>query len=569
MIKDKNDIKQSHVKSFLNDENTVLLMLIFFGLFFRFLTITNIETGGDAAGVWFTAKQLIYGLPYVIYHHSARFGMIIPVYLSQLVFGTHPIVYYFIPLFFFVLQVVFLYKVAARAYGINLAFLSSLLLIFLPKMFSHAVQIKPDGFCAAYILICVYFLFKFHDSKNNSYIYLLTASLFMFFAYMTKETSLFFLPGLAICIWIMKGKLKYVIAFGALLFALFLGETAIYYITLGLKFGRAQIITGSHLDSGNLQALPSSWSLFLRYAQLNAFEKVYFFAYLAGTCFLFIKTKSIKMDEKIKSLLVIPLAFFVLLTFAVKSINPVVPAMSYNPRHLVPAAPFMSFIISYALIVVFGSLRKRKSSFPVTEERITSVKFYASITGILSALSLVAVLIVLPHFPQVARSSFLGEHPFIATFQYHKILNNAYKSGIPVIQEKVVADRWKKPVDAVRVYLDKGFTLQEACKKAEVIEKDYLYCLSRVEQGDYKTFKIFTHIFWDGDFRTNKNVTFPGEEIYTIKNRTISFVVNDEVKKQPDYKTKLFSNEENQVVIMYEKPIRVKQMKLKEFLNHN
>jgi 4-amino-4-deoxy-L-arabinose transferase-like glycosyltransferase len=166
MVKNIIDMKKGLVSRFFSDENTVLILLVFFGLFFRFLTITNIETGGDAAGVWFAAKQLFYRMDYGINHHSARFGMIIPVYLSQLVFGTHPVVYYFMPLFFFVLQVVFLYKIAVRAYGINLAFLSSLILIFLPKMFSHAVQIKPDGFCAAYILICVYFLFKFNDSKK-------------------------------------------------------------------------------------------------------------------------------------------------------------------------------------------------------------------------------------------------------------------------------------------------------------------------------------------------------------------------------------------------------------------
>jgi hypothetical protein len=367
----------------------------------------------------------------------------------------------------------------------------------------------------------------------------------------------------------MKRKLKYVIVFGTLLFALFLGETAIYYLTMGLKLGRAEIISGSHLDSGNLQALPSVWSLFLRYAQLNVFEKIYFFAYVAGTCFLFVKAKSIKMDEKVKALLIIPLAFFVLLTFAVKSISPAVPAMSFNPRHLVPAAPFMSFIISYALIVVAGFLRKRENSVSVSEEKGSPVKIYAGITGVLSVLSLVVVIIVLPHFPQAARNSFFGEHPLRATFQFHTILNNAYRNGIPIIQEKVVADRWKKPVDAVQAYLEKGFTLQEACKKAEVIEKDYLYCLSRVEQGDYKTFKIFTHIFWNNDFSSKGSIALPEMEVLKIKNRTIGFVVNDEVKKQTDYRIKLFSNEEAPVVIMYEKPIRVKQMKLKEFINHN
>ncbi|HRX49495.1 MAG TPA: glycosyltransferase family 39 protein [Spirochaetota bacterium] len=564
----QNDIKQKGMKRFLTDENKILLLLIFFGLFFRFLTITNIETGGDAAGVWFTAKQLIYGLPYVVYHHSARFGMIIPVYLAQLVFGTHPIVYYIIPLTFFVLQIVFLYKVVARALGINTAFLSSVLLIFLPKMFSHAVQIKPDGFCAAYILICVYFLFKFNDSKNNSYVYLLTASLFMFFAYMTKETSLFFLPGIAIAIWIMKKRLKYVIVFGGLLFFLFLGETAIYYFTLGLKFGRAEIITASHLESGNLQALPSVWSLFLRYAQLNVFEKIYFFAFILSTCFLLIKSGKIKMDEKVKSLFVIPIAFFLLLTFAVKSVSPVVPAMSFNPRHLVPAAPFMGLIISYAFLVILGSLRKSTSSVLLTEGG-SPVNFYAGLTGVLSVLSLVAVIILLPHFPQAKRDSFLGEHPFIATFKYYTILNEAYSRGIPVIQEKVIAGRWKAPVDAVQNLMKKGLSQKEACEKAEVLEKDYLYCLMRVQQGDYKAFKIFTHIFWDGDFKSMDKVVMPEMEVAEIKNRTVGFMIDEKFKKQPDYKLKLFSNEEEPVVVMREKPIRVKRMKLKEFLNTN
>ena len=117
------DNKHGFINAFLTAENRVLLLLVFFGLFFRFLTIANIETGGDAAGVWFTAKELLYGLPYPLSHHSARFGMVIPVYLTQLVFGTHPVVYYIAPLVFFVLQMVFLYKIAVRAYGISLGYL--------------------------------------------------------------------------------------------------------------------------------------------------------------------------------------------------------------------------------------------------------------------------------------------------------------------------------------------------------------------------------------------------------------------------------------------------------------
>jgi hypothetical protein len=58
--------------------------------------------------------------------------------------------------------------------------------------------------------------------------------------------------------------------------------------------------------------------------------------------------------------------------------------MSFNPRHLVPAAPFMSFIISYALIVTFGFLRKGTGNTPVAEDGEVYVRRYAGITGVLS-----------------------------------------------------------------------------------------------------------------------------------------------------------------------------------------
>ncbi|HPJ35126.1 MAG TPA: glycosyltransferase family 39 protein [Spirochaetota bacterium] len=561
-------IDNNRIKSFFSNENIVLFLLIFFGLFFRFLTMTNIETGGDAASVWFAAKRIYYGLPYDISHHSARFGMIIPVYLSQVLFGTHPIVYYTTPLLFFVLQIIFIYKIAVRAYGVNLGYLSGILFVFSPKMFSHAIQVKPDGYCAAYILISFYLLFKFMDaqSKSASYKYIFLSAVFMFCAYMSKETSLFFLPGLAICILLMKKEFKYVFVFGAILFALFLGETSVYYFTMGLKLGRIEIVTGSHLSSGNLLALPSFWSLFTRYASLNVLEKIYFLTYLMATIYLIILLRKEGLDKRIKLLLIMPFVFFVLLTFAVKSVNPFVPAMSFNPRHLVPATPFMILVISCFFVSFFDSSRIARWGRGLVEKGKT-VHLYAGITSGLSLVCLLAILILLPLFPQASRDSFFGEHPIKATFEYYTILNNAYEKGIPIIQEKIIAGRWKKPVDAVQSLMKKGLSQKKACEKAEVTEKDYLYCLKRVRRGDYKTFKIFTHIFWNNDFTTDHSLSLPEKEKIEVRGRDIGFMVNDDVKKNKDYAAGLFVNDNDPVVVMREKPIRVKEMTLKEFFN--
>ena len=437
-------------------------------------------------------------------------------------------------------------------------------------MFTHAIQIKPDGFCAAYILISVYLLLKFMDTEKNPYLYLVPAAVFMFLAYLSKETSLFFLPGIALVILIMRKKLKYVIVFAAILFFLFLGETFIYYLAAGLKLGRMGIVTGSHLESGNLQALPSFWHLFLRYAGLNAFEKIYFVLFFAGICYVLFRSGKIPMNTVIISMLIIPFAFLLLLTFAVKSINPAVPAMSFNPRHFFPAGAFMVFGISYAVIMLFNSIRGIPAgSEPASlkDKRGGSVKFYIWVTGILSVLSFAAVIIIMPHSALIARGSFLGEHPLVVSFKYHTMVNDAYAQGIPLIQEKVIAKRWKDPVDAVQVFIDKGYSQQDACEKAGVREKDYIYCLKRVTEGDFKTFKIFTHIFWDGDFSPAK-FKFPEMEEVDVKNRSIGYMVNDTIKKNRDYRSGYFKNGENPVMVMQEKPFRVRLMKLKDFLNN-
>ena len=52
----------------------------------------------------------------------------------------------------------------------------------------------------------------------------------------------------------------------------------------------------------------------------------------------------------------------------------------------------------------------------------------------------------------------------------------------------------------------------------------------------------------------------------SIKAKSIGFIVNEECKKNINYTSQFFNNEENVVVVMQEEPLRVKKMKLKDFL---
>jgi len=567
----KSGLTEKRWGNILSSENSVLFLIMFFSVFFRLLTVVNIETGGDAAGVWFYAKKIYYGLPYVNSHwshHAARFGMIFPVYLVQLIFGTNPVVYYITPLLFFFLQVFFLFKVGVRSHSIGVAFLGCLLLIFFPQMFRHAVQIKPEGFCATYLIISVYFLFLYHDAEKRPLLHLLLSSAFLFLAYLTKVTSIFFLPGILIAVWLLRKRFGHAVLYAAVLFFLFIIETGLYYAFAGFPLGRLSIIMGTHLQSKNLQTLLSFWDLFDRYGEMILYWKIYFAAYLLAAGFLigFLKKK---MNLKILSVLLVSLSFFLFITFAVKSIDPLVPAMSNNHRHLVLAAPLMMMIISCALVELF-TLGKQKSAFirwlgdmPILRS-LQPVARYTVLTLLLSLFCFAAAMVVFPRVPKYARDNFFLDHPFRQNDVYYRLLNGAYAGGIPIVQRKVVPDRFLKAVQPVRSFLERGYSLEDACRKTGVDESYYRYSLHRVQRGDYKAFKVFTHIFWDGDYARTGQISFPKVRKAVIGGTAFGYIVKDELFKGDA--NAHFNTMEMAVVRMLTKPFRAKEISLKDFL---
>jgi hypothetical protein len=465
-------------------------------------------------------------------------------------------------------QVFFLFKVGVRSHSIGVAFLSCLLLIFFPQMFRHAVQIKPEGFCATYLIISVYFLFLYHDVEKRPLLFLLLSSLFLFLAYLAKVTSLFFLPGILIAVWLLRKRFGHAVLYGAVLFFLFLIETGLYYAFAGYHLGRLSIIMGTHLQSQNLEPLISFWDLFDRYGEMILYWKIYFGAYLLAAGFL-IGFMRKRMNLKILSVLLISLSFFFFITFAVKSIDPLVPAMSNNHRHLVLAAPLMMMIISCALVELFN-LGKQKSAFvrrlgdiPLLRS-LQTVTRYTVLTLLLTLFCFAAAIVVFPRFPKYARDNFFLDHPFWQNAVYYRLLNEAYAEGIPIVQRKVIPGRFLEAVQPVRSFLERGYSLEEACRKAGVDESYYRYSLNRVQRGDYKAFKIFTHIFWDGDFTSMEKVSFPKMRKAVIGGTEFGYIVKDEFLEGDANAP--FNTMEMPVVRMLTKPFRAKEISLKNFL---
>ncbi|MFC1896691.1 hypothetical protein ACFL0Q_08570, partial [Thermodesulfobacteriota bacterium] len=96
----------------------VLICLVLLGLLVRFLTAETVQIGGDAYQYWNTAYKLVCWEHFVEKtspptHWSARFGVIIPVAIVQVVFGGRLINYYIAPVLAFVSQLIVVHVTGA------------------------------------------------------------------------------------------------------------------------------------------------------------------------------------------------------------------------------------------------------------------------------------------------------------------------------------------------------------------------------------------------------------------------------------------------------------------------
>ena len=105
--------------SLMSDQDRRLVVyLVLFTLALRVLSLMMIHTGADERDYWFSAKRLLLGLPYdVVQHRTVRFTIVLPVLAVQALFGTHPNVYYVVPLVLSAVQVALIYRLGVALQG--------------------------------------------------------------------------------------------------------------------------------------------------------------------------------------------------------------------------------------------------------------------------------------------------------------------------------------------------------------------------------------------------------------------------------------------------------------------
>jgi len=412
----------------------IVISLLFLALWVRLSTLMMIHTGVDESDYWMAAKALSQGVAFpALNHRTVRWGVILPVAIIQRVFGTHPLVCYVAPLLNDLLQVFLIFRLGTLIRRRVTGTLAALALVFFPYQIRAGSQIGPEIFSITYILLTVIPLVRaLRSSGGKRLAYLAASSLAMFFAYETKITSLYFLPGvfLALLLYAGKTRIRDCFAFGIPLLALYLAETGIYAVLTGYPLGQLSVIAANHFESVNEAPLRSLFDVFLRYSPKNLGLDwlVPFVAFaLAGSYYL---AKS--RVKELRGVIVIALSFFFFITFTVKSLRPITMVELFINRYFYAVLPLVFVTVAYA---AESALRRYIPASLRIFETKNGALFAGTAFSLCVAISAVFALPMLPSGVRQYANNPLkpAEHPLALTARYYRELNAAWDSGVPIL----------------------------------------------------------------------------------------------------------------------------------------
>ncbi len=343
-------------------------ILIVFAVTLRTVFTIPVEVGGDTIKKWLFVKDLIEGVPIdkiLADHHTARWGVNLPSSLIAALLGTSWFVYYLIPVLFFALLLVASIFIFVKAYpkdrnGILFAYCLFVLLLYGDPTYVRSTgQLMPFIFVAVYILLHIVFVWR--SVRSRSQFDILLAAFFMFLAYGAKETSLFYAPGSAVYVFIALGWRRGLPVVGgmALYGLLLIGlETLLLSAIFGEPTTRMSLLM---IHLGNLDEVLGEtfgevgfWTLFVGWVTLPLYTTILFVGALASTVFLLVKA----MRGDRAAIEIIPgllfLSYGLIHTFALKSIDPLVPFVPPKSKYFADLVPWAAMSVAFAARDIVG-----------------------------------------------------------------------------------------------------------------------------------------------------------------------------------------------------------------------
>lgn len=415
----------------------IAFALTVFALFFRLATLMMIHTGVDERDYWFSAKAIAFGLPYPeLTHRTVRFSVILPVAAAQLLLGEDPNVYYVLPAINSMLQAALAYLLGAKLRGRLTGLFAALGMILFPYMIRSASQVRPEVFSMTYILASLWCFLSYLEGGRRKAAALAGSALFLFAAYEAKITNLFFLPGMVAVMLLRKKPLREIAFFGGILLGLFLAETGLYAIFTDYPLGQLQVIARNHLEDNAALKEMGFLDLFRRYAEpyLQLYWQAAFALFVLAAAYYAARRGGARKaeDGPQRALIGAAAGFFLCITFAVKSVDPIVPAEPFINRYFSAVLGPLFLVIGSAV----EDLVARRA--PGLGRRIGGLRPAAIAAG-LTAMSVAIVgVFSLGLLPSSAREyahsmTRLAEHPLALNERYRAEADAAFRSGTPIV----------------------------------------------------------------------------------------------------------------------------------------
>jgi hypothetical protein len=192
-------------------------------------------------------------------------------------------------------------------------------------------QLFPDGFGGLAALIACYFLVRYEESSElNRMRWVVATGLAMVWAYLIKESNALFGPGVVLCVWLAKRRFRDVLVLGAIPVAAVLIETALFSLLTDYS-SRFAIVQESHGE-----ATVEFFELFDRIAKLGSAWQMLFWMWVPAVFWLWGSP-----DKRLRPVLLVPVMFLLLMTFLVRSINPIVLWTRFINRYWDAIGPLM------------------------------------------------------------------------------------------------------------------------------------------------------------------------------------------------------------------------------------
>jgi hypothetical protein len=173
-------------------------------------------------------------------HHTTRWALMVPVICIQSVLGDSPKYYYVFPTFVWCIGILSTYAIGCQIRSRMGGLACALTVLLFPEACFYGTQFMPDIPEAMWLLTALALLIRWQ--LRRGWVALTLSAVAFFIAYGSKITVLYFLPAVAIWLYLESKKWKMPFCYLSVLFVLFWIETVIYYTLSGEPLGRIGLL---------------------------------------------------------------------------------------------------------------------------------------------------------------------------------------------------------------------------------------------------------------------------------------------------------------------------------------